>query len=259
MTDNVKQHQYLQRKLIRRKQIQQGLLTSAMVSTLALSSCSGFLGSDQPSVNRNRPALFFENQRQCELETQRQQSAYARDLQRGQSPIPPAFQVSDCGPRMLAAQQEHDRHAPVYRTLQECQAEGVRCERAPTGRGSGGATMIGYRPVFGGAYFFPPEDPRPTPTPTASSGGSSGRSSGFSSGSRSYPPRTVYSSTTPGQVVTPQGEVLTRPATGLIDAPARVNTVSPARPSGHASRGTITGRSSRGFGSSYRGSGRGGK
>jgi hypothetical protein len=252
------ERQSLERKTIRRKQVQQGLLVSAMVASLALSSCGGFLDSNAPPENRTRRALFYENQRQCELDTQRQQSVYAKELaafnnkQRAQAPIPPAFQVADCGPRMLAARREHDRHAPVYRSLEECQAEGVRCERAPRSPGIG---ILGYRPVFGGSYFFPPEEPRPTPVSTSSGG----RSSGFSSSTSNYPPRTVYSSTTPGQVITPDGESLPRTATGLVEAPARVNTVTPSRPTGHASRGTITGRSSRGFGSSYGSSGRGGK
>lgn len=238
--------QNLGRRIIRRRQIQQGLLTAALISSLALSSCGGFLDGDSPPpTNRNRSALFYENQQQCETEVQQQQNIYTRELkafnnkQRPQAPNPPALAVADCAPRMLAAQREHDRHAPIYRTLQECQAEGVRCERAPSSSGGGG-TVVGYRPRFGGSFFFPNEN---SPQPQE----------------RNYPPRTVYSSTTPGQVVTPEGETLSQNRPGLVSVPERMNTFAPSRPQGFASRGTITGRSSRGFGSTYRGSGQGGK
>ena len=65
-------------------------------------------------------------------------------------PTPPPMQVADCAAQMLAAQQEHDKTAPVYASIADCQSEGVRCEATPAG-----ALTAGYRPIYGGTYLYP--------------------------------------------------------------------------------------------------------
>jgi Protein of unknown function (DUF1190) len=162
-------------------------------------------------------------------------------------PTPPVMKAADCAPQMAAARQEHDRHAPVYQSLSECQADDVQCEATPVGYAT-----PGYRPIFGGTYFYP-------------YGNTYGASTGFANSSHSssshfYAPRTVYRGFDAGSVVTPQGTVLSKSNPGVALVPQHTSLAAPARPSGYTARGTITGRSnSTGFGSTFKSTGRGGK
>jgi uncharacterized protein YgiB involved in biofilm formation len=271
MTAQQLEPQLPQPRSIRRQQVQQYLMISAFVATQVVTGCSDLADTkDNPPVQAQQmvPARFYENQAQCAADAQTQQSQYAAQLQAYQEqqakpappmplPQPPALKVADCAAWMAAAQKEHDRHAPVYRTLEDCQAERVQCESTSgtqTTRYTSGTqtTGSGYRPRFGGAYSFP-------------SGQPSGNSAEFSSGSGPQnltpnpSPHTVYRGAVPGEIVTPQGEILAKPNAGLVSVPESTSMAAPSRPAGSAASGTITGRSSSGFGSTYKSTGRGGK
>ncbi|NJR32862.1 MAG: DUF1190 domain-containing protein [Chamaesiphon sp. CSU_1_12] len=143
---------------------------------------------------------------------------------------------------MQAAKEEHNKTAPVYASIAECQAEGVKCEATPAGE-----QIAGYRPVYGGTYI----DPYDTSSYVYV----------HSSGTqyRVYPAHTVYQSINPGSVVTPHGREISQVATGRVSAPRHTTFKAPARPSGTSASGTIRGRSSQGFGSSFKSSGSRGK
>jgi uncharacterized protein YgiB involved in biofilm formation len=239
--------QNLQPRRIKRRQVQQNLAVAAMIAALLLSACGG--SEDLPPDPKVR-ALFYENTQQCEADVKKQQSEYAvlqKAYQKKElttAPKAPPLKVADCAPQMLAAQREHNRHAPVYSTLSDCQGDGLQCEFTPAGYAT-----AGYRPVFGGTYFYPYGGTGISYT-TVNYGGSQ---------RRVYEPRTVYRSLTWGELVTPQGDALQRTSTGRVDVPEYTATTAPPRPKGHTARGTITGRSSTGFGSTFRGTGHGGK
>jgi hypothetical protein len=257
MTSQNPEPQLPQIRAIRRKQVQQYLAISAFIATQLIAGCrSDMADDDAPETQAAEPtvpALFYETTAQCEAHAKKQQDQYAVQLKayeeknRTTAPPVPAMKAADCAPQMAAAQQEHDRHAPVYQSLSECQADDVQCEPTP----AGDATP-GYRPMFGGTYFYP-------------YGNSYGASSGFANGSYSssshfYTPRTVYRGFDAGSVVTPQGTVLTKGNPGVTIVPQHTSLAAPARPSGYTARGTITGRSnSTGFGSTFKSTGRGGK
>ena len=252
---------HLQLRLIRRKEIQQGL---AMVASFAvlLSGCSfgngtGDQGSDQSTnslrVNNNNAndqvdAVFYENTEQCETDVKKQQAEYQVLLQAHESgklatkPEPPALEPENCEAQIQAAKEEHERTAPVYNSQSDCQAEGLKCQPTPSDY-----SPSGYRPVFGGTYFYPY---RRTEYIYVNRGGTR---------HRIYRPRTVYRSLTKGRVITPFGRSINRSSPGRVKAPRHTTVTAPTRPKGKAARGTIKGRSSRGFGSTFKGTGRGGK
>ena len=234
---------------IRRKQVQQQLALSSMITMLAISGCSN--SSETPTVQTppvppaKVPALFYSSTEQCEADTKKQQTEYNAKLKvyeakkQGPAPIPPAIGSADCAAQMAAAKREHDRHAPVYQSLAACQADGVTCETAPASGTSG------HRPVFGGTYLYPY---------------SAHATSNFAGNDyRVYQPHTVYQGLSSGQVVTPQGEAVSQGRSGRVSAPQPSSVDAPARPAGHAAEGTIRGRSQSGFGSTYKSTGRGGK
>jgi uncharacterized protein YgiB involved in biofilm formation len=279
---------------IRRKQVQQYLAISAFIATQLITGCSSDMADDDApdapetqAAETTVPALFYETTEQCEAHAKKQQDQYAAKLKAYQEkqppttaaqptaaeptatptpaatpvvkstptaikPTPPVMKAADCAPQMAAARQEHDRHAPVYQTLSECQADDVQCEATPVGYATSG-----YRPMFGGTYFYPYGRIYGNPY-----GGSSGFANGssYSSSSHFYTPRTVYRGFDAGSVVTPQGTVLSKSNPGVAIVPHHTSLAAPARPSGYTARGTITGRSNTtGFGSTFKSTGRGGK
>ncbi|MGI0492797.1 DUF1190 domain-containing protein [Alkalinema pantanalense CENA528] len=253
-----------QLRSIRRQQIQTYLAISAFIAAQLVTGCNNAGDeADDPMV----PALFYENKAQCEADAKRQQDLYAARLKaaqaqptagvtpspQGQPPLkPPALKPEDCATQMRAARIEHDRHAPVYKSLADCQADGVQCEPYSGGGGTGTSSTsssLGYRPRFGGAYLYPEGNPNlPSESPL-----------NMGAGSRIYTPHTVYSGLTSGEVVTPNGDTVSRSSAGAVMVPAHTGFSAPSRPAGTAARGTITGRSQSGFGSSFKSTGRGGK
>ena len=190
---------------------------------------------------------FYQTTAQCEADVSRQHSEYASLQQQYQAsqldeaPEAPQMLVSDCAPQMLAAQQQHDSTAPVYPTVADCQAEGVQCEATPAN-----AQENGYRPIYGGTYID-------TYDPTYTY---------IMYGGRQYqvhPGQPVYQSMNPGSIVTPYGREIAQSTTGRVSAPRHTTFALPARPTGTSAIGTIRGRSSQGFGSSFKSSGDGGK
>ena len=255
MGDRQKNPQLWGIQLIRRKQVQQGLVVATALALL-ISSCSfnDNQSSSSPSTNKQNngqdevKAVFYENTTQCEADTKKQQEEYQvllkayQNKELANAPTAPKLKPEDCEAQMLAAKKEHDKNAPVYNSLSDCQAEGLQCEPTPKGY-----YTSGYRPVFGGSYFYPYGGARFI---YLNLGGKT---------RRVYEPRTVYRSNTPGQVVTPYGRTVTKTKFGRTQVPRHTTIPAPKRPSGKAARGTIKGRSSSGFGSTYKGTGRGGK
>ncbi|MBC7515582.1 MAG: hypothetical protein H7237_03980 [Alkalinema sp. FL-bin-369] len=265
--------QNLQARSIRRKQIQHQLPLSSIVTVLALSGCASTPDESdkQPiaaPVVQKVPALFYESTAQCEADTQKQEMDYQAKLKAYElkasdtkkstvAPTAPALSPSDCEAQMAAAKREHDRHAPVYQTQAECEADRVRCETTPAYISSGG-----YRPRFGGTYLYPYW---------------TGASSNYAGeGNRVYPPHTVYAGSTPREVITPEGSVLQNNRSGAVSAPqptgidastrpagysaqGTITGRAPTRPAGYSAQGTITGRSRSGFGSTFKSTGSGGK
>jgi Protein of unknown function (DUF1190) len=278
MTSHNPEPQPLQIRAIRRKQVQQYLAISAFIATQLITGCSSDMADedapDTQAAEPTVPALFYETTEQCEAHAKKQQDQYATKLKEYQAdqaakakqvnptdqanapkvgdillipPRKPVIQAADCAAQMAAARQEHDRHAPVYQSLSECQADDVQCEATPVGYATSG-----YRPMFGGTYFYPYGN-----TDNAPIGYTSGTPS---SSSHFYEPRTVYRGFDAGSVVTPQGTVLSKSNPGVAIVPQHTSLAAPARPSGYTARGTITGRSNTtGFGSTFKSTGRGGK
>ena len=250
--------QYLQIRQIHRKRLQRSLVLAAVLAVLVtgcgrnsnLPSSSSNPTSRLTNQNANDkiPAVFYKNAEQCKADIKKQQEEYGVLVQAHQQgklskkPTPPIMKVEDCEAQMQAAMREHNRNAPVYSKLEDCQSEGLQCEATPAG-----SRTSGYRPTYGGTYFYPQ------------------RSSEFiyinygGTNRRVYRPHTVYQSSTPGKVVTPYGRTVTQTKSGQVTAPRHTSLVAPQRPTGTAGRGTIKGRSSRGFGSTYKSTGRGGK
>ncbi len=242
MTREKKPPQALEIRNIQRDRVFIGLSLAAAVA-VAIHIANG---DDHPDAQVK--AVFYQNTAQCEADITRQQAEYAAQQQQYQAgqldeqPAPPPIQAADCGAQMQAAQQEHDRTAPVYNSIADCQAEGVQCEATPTG-----AQSAGYRPIYGGTYL----DINDSSSYTYINYGGSQH--------RIYLPRTVYQSMTPGRVVTPYGREIAQSATGRVSVPRHTTFAAPARPTGTSGAGTIRGRSSQGFGSSFKSTGRGGK
>lgn len=201
----------------------------------------------EEEVNEPIDVVFYQTTAQCEADTKKQQDEYAVSLKKSQAgqiappPTAPPLQTKDCAAQMQAAQAEYNQTAPVYATLAECQAEGVKCEATPAG-----APIAGYRPIYGGTYIDP-YNPNHT---SIHSGGSY---------YRVYQTHAVYQSSIPGRIVTPYGREIAQTATGRVTAPRHTSFTAPTRPAGTSGTGTIRGRSSGGFGSSFKSTGRGGK
>jgi uncharacterized protein YgiB involved in biofilm formation len=246
--------QPLQTRFIYRQQLHSSLVLAAVFASL-LAGCDGSSTqstSSTPTTDQNAdeaiPAVFYETTEQCEADITQQQQEYQvllkahQQNQLAQPPAPPVMQVADCAPQMQAALQEHERTAPVYSSLAVCQAEGVQCETTPAN-----AETNGYRPAYGGTYLYP----YGFPSFVYLNFGGSNRSV--------YQPHTVFRSSQPGQVVTPFGRTVPQTSPGRVSVPRHTSVAAPQRPTGTAARGTITGRSSQGFGSTYKSTGTGGK
>ncbi|MGK7925239.1 MAG: DUF1190 domain-containing protein [Spirulina sp.] len=249
--------QYLQIRRIHRKQLQHSLALAAVLAVF-LTGCGGknnsYSTNPRPrstiaqKANEEIQAVFYENTEQCEADIQKQQAEYQVLLEAHQQgklskkPTSPIMKVEDCAPQMQAALEEHNRNAPVYSTLADCQSEGLQCEATPAG-----SQVSGYRPSYGGTYLYP-------------YGGSNyiyidrGGTS-----RRIYQPRTVYRGRNLGELVTPHGRTVTQQKSGRTVVPQHTIRPAPARPSGTAAKGTIKGRSSTGFGSTFKSTGKGGK
>ena len=237
----------VQMRSIQRHQVRQRLAIAAVVALLA-SSCgkdssspTGAITASDQNANQKTPAVFYKTTEECEADAQKQQDEYAvleTAFDGGKlatKPTPPPIKKDDCKPQMLAAQQMHLQNAPTYASLAECQAQGLECEPSTAAQTTGY-----YQPRFGGSYFYP----------------FGGRTEYIyvnyqGSQRKLYQPSSVYQSSTPGKVVTPSGQVVTNKATGRVNAPQR--------PAGTAAKGAVTGRSSTGFGSTYKSTGSGGK
>jgi uncharacterized protein YgiB involved in biofilm formation len=248
-----KEHpQDLQSRRIRRTVVFTGLAFSAVIAMVVFNSMNAEIdinkGITDENANEPMDAVFYQNAAQCEADMKQQQDAYnilQKKYQNGElddEPTAPPLPVADCAAQLLAAQQEHDKTAPVYTTAADCQAEGVQCEMT-----SAGASATGYRPVYGGTYFYPYHE---SSWVYINHGGYQ---------HRVYETRPVYQSINAGRVVTAYGREISQTTTGRVQVPRHTTVLAPARPSGTTARGTIKGRSSQGFGSSFKSTGRGGK
>jgi uncharacterized protein YgiB involved in biofilm formation len=229
-----------QPRKIRRNQVYLGLAVSAAVAAFAIALCSD-------EADESIDIVFYQTTAQCEADINKQQAEYTAALQQYQAaqldepPDPLPMQAKDCAPQMLAAQQEHTKTAPIYTSIADCQAEGVQCEATLASE-----QTAGYRPVYGGTYLNPYDSNYIYVNYSGSQ-------------YRVYEPRPVYRSVTSGIVVTPYGREISQPTTGRVTVPRHTTFAAPARPAGTSAAGTIRGRSSQGFGSSYKSSGSGGK
>jgi hypothetical protein len=249
MTRNKNRSQNPYIRPINRNKVYAGLAISGVLAMILVSRCTDPNNGEMTDEKANEPieAMFYQNTAQCEADINKQQAEYAtlqQQYQNGQlddEPTPPPLQASDCGAQMLAAQQEYNRTAPAYNSIAECQAEGVQCEAIPAGE-----AMTGYRPSYGGSYLDP--------------GGSSSTYISYDGSQyRVYETRTVYLSTTPGRIVTPYGREIVQSTTGRTMVPRHTSFAAPPRPTGTSGSGMIRGRSSQGFGSTFKGTGFGGK
>jgi uncharacterized protein YgiB involved in biofilm formation len=249
MTEKNDRPEDLQPRPIRRKIVYASLSIAAIIAIpMVVSNCNNEIAEKEANEPIN--ALFYRDTAECEADISRQQAEYPileKKFQAGELtkwPEPPPLKVTDCAPQMLAAQQEHAKTAPIYGLIADCQAEGVQCEATPAGE-----QTAGYRPVYGGTYIEPVHDFYAEPRYIYTSGYQY----------RVYENRTVYQSITPGRIVTPYGREISQTTTGRVTVPRHTTFTAPARPAGTAGRGTIRGRSSQGFGSSFKSTGRGGK
>lgn len=244
---------------IRRKQIFSYLILLAFIATL-VPACSEDT-SDISEVREIPPndaiaeqpidAVFYENTEQCKQDLTQQHQQYQalqKDFTEGKRATPPsepAMKPEDCEAQLSLALQEHEGHAPVYQSLEQCQAEGTECTQATE---NGGEPIPGYYPRFGGTFIYP-YDPSPDFVYIYFGGIQH----------RVYRTTTAYRSATPGMLVTPYGRTIQRyPPGQKISVPQHTHFTAPARPSGTAASGMIRGRSSAGFGSTYKATGRGG-
>ena len=217
-------------------------------ASLAIAGVAALAFCSHDEANQPIDAVFYQTAAQCEADINTQQAEYVtlqQQYQAGQldeAPTPPPMQSTDCAPQMLAAQQEHNQTAPVYNEIADCQAEGVQCEATLAGE-----QLAGYRPAYGGTYINPYDDPSYT---YISYGGYQ---------HRVYSSQSVYLSSTPGRLVTPYGREISQATTGRVTTPRHTTFAAPSRPTGTSASGTIRGRSSQGFGSSFKSTGRGGK
>ena len=240
---------------IRRQQIFSYLALAVFCATLTTSCGESSDISDVPEVPPNdasadQPveAIFYENVSQCQQDLTKQQQEYQAQQQavnERKSTIPliaPILKPEDCEAQLALALQEHESNAPIYDTLEQCQAEGLTCSAATE---NGGQPRTGYYPSFGGTFIYPH-----TPDFVYFYYGGVEH--------RLYRPTTVYQGNA-GNLVTPYGRNLPRYSPGReILVPQHTRFTAPARPSGTTGSGVIRGRSSTGFGSTYKATGRGG-
>ena len=240
---------------IRRQQVFSYLALAVFCATLTAGCDEGSDISDVPEVAPNdaiadQPvdAVFYENVSQCQQDATKQQQEYQAQQQavsEGKSnitPIAPTLKPEDCEAQLALALREHESNAPVYDTLEQCQADGLSCSPATE---NGGEPRTGYYPHFGGTFIYPYQ-----PDFVYFYYGGVQR--------RLYRPATVYQGST-GSLVTPYGRNLPRYTPGArISVPQHTRFTAPARPSGTTGSGIIRGRSSTGFGSTYKSTGRGG-
>ncbi len=253
MTSKKDQPENPQIHQIHRTTVWVGLAITAVLATVVFQNSFNSeidinKGITDENANESIDAVFYQDAAQCEADIKQQQDEYAvlqRKYQNGEltdEPSPPPLQVADCAAQILAAQKEHDKTAPVYASAADCQAEGVLCESTPAG-----TSNIGYRPIYGGTYLYPYSESNWI---YIYHGGSQ---------HRVYETRPVYQSTNAGRVVTAYGREISQVTTGRVKVPRHTTVSAPLRPSGTTARGTIKGRSSQGFGSSFKSTGRGGK
>ena len=225
-----------------------------MVAVLAMVSTSCKDNNPKPTQGsaadkkEKIEALYYTSVAECKTDTANQVKEYKILTEAHKSgkltnaPTPPPIRPEDCEAQMKAAQEEHQRNAPVYGSQADCQADGITCEPTPSGY-----YTSGYRPVFGGAYFYPYGNNYTY----IYSGGMQ---------QRVLQPSTVYLGANPNQLVTPNGVSVPRTTSGKTSVPSSVTAPAPPRPAGTAAKGTISGRSSNtGFGSTFKGTGKGGK
>ena len=305
--------QDLQLRHIDRKRLLHSLVLSAVVATL-LAGCnqqtpvatpsppvspeSSPIESDSGAIaDPEEPiqAVFYQTTEQCQEDIAAEQKEYETLLvsyQQGsmtEEPTAPVMTVDDCEPQMQAALEEHNRTAPVYSTLEQCQSGGAECETTTTN------SQNYYRPSYGGSYFYPY---RAANFIFFNYGGTN---------RRIYQPYPVYQSTTPGNVVTSTGRTIPQTTSGSVTVPRHTsfstparsggttpvqsttttpsrstttnrstpstgtstvtpnrststpNVSTPSRPTTTPARGTVNGRGNSGFGSTFKGTGRGGK
>jgi len=268
----------LKLRLIKRQQVQQLLAITASFAVL-MSGCVGNNGqvkrrstnTSSTATNTNiepEEAVFYETAEQCRLDVNKQNEEYQVLLQAHETgklsapPVAPKMQAENCDAQIQAAREAHQKDAPMYKSSSECENAGYRCE----------STSVGYRPAFGGAYYYN----RPDYVYIYRGGNRH----------RVYRPRTVYYSRDSDRVVTPSGRSFSRSRTGKVVIP-RSNTGSTSknktnrrsttrttpssrkthtrsktrttRPKSKPARGAVKGRGSKGFGSTYKSTGRGGK
>jgi uncharacterized protein YgiB involved in biofilm formation len=240
MTRKKTKPQNLQLRPMNRNKIYAGLVMAGVLAIV-------FVSCNRDGSNDSIDVVFYRTAAQCEADINWQQAEYVA-LQKkywsgeeDEAPTPPRMAAKDCAAQIQAAQQEHLKIAPVYASIAECQAEGVQCEATAPGE-----VTAGYRPVYGGTYL----DPDSSSSVYIHSGGSS---------YRVYENRTVYLSSTPGRIITPYGREISQTTTGWTSAPRHTSFAAPSRPAGVSGSGTIRGRSSQGFGSTFKGTGFGGK
>jgi uncharacterized protein YgiB involved in biofilm formation len=241
---NKKKTKILELIQIHRAKVYWGLAISGVMAFIIYSINADMT---EEEVNEQINTLFYRNVAQCETDIKTQQDEYVISLAKyrageiAEEPTPPPMQTRDCAPQMLAAEQEHIKTAPVYGSIADCQVEGVQCEMIPAGE-----QTTGYRPVYGGTYINPYDNPFVYINYAGNQ-------------HRVYESRTVYQSITPGNIVTPYGREIAQSSTGRVMAPRHTSFVAPSRPTGTSASGTIRGRSSQGFGSSFKSTGSGGK
>jgi uncharacterized protein YgiB involved in biofilm formation len=242
---------------IRRQPVLSYLMLAAFVATL-LSSCNE--SADISEVREVLPndeiaerpvdAVFYENVSQCQQDLSQKQRDYQVQQQAfaegkiPEKPIEPALKPEDCEAQLSLALREHEGHAPVYATLEDCQAEGLQCSQATE---DGGQPISGYYPGFGGTFIYPYD---PTPDFVYIDYGGVRH--------QVYRTSTVYQGSS-GNLVTPYGRTIPRyPSGSKISVPQHTRFSAPARPPSSSGTGVIRGRSANGFGSTYKATGRGG-
>ncbi|MEM9216213.1 MAG: hypothetical protein AAGD25_17935 [Cyanobacteria bacterium P01_F01_bin.150] len=306
MTSPYSQDQFLQLRQIYRKRLLNSLALSAVIATL-LAGCnqqksvsptgpssnpsvssSSTATTTTPNADPNEPveAVFYKDVEQCKEDVAAEQQKYETLLasyQKGditEEPTAPVITVEDCGPQMQAALEEHNRTAPQYSTLEQCEANGAECETTTNN------TQTYYRPTYGGSYFYPYR----TPSFFFFNYGGTNH--------RVYQPYPVYQSSIPGNVVTSTGQTVSQSTSGRVTVPRYTNFSTPSnsgnrstttnrtpsttpstgtstttprrspstpsvstpqRPTTSPARGSVNGRGSSGFGSTFKGTGRGGK
>ena len=231
---------------IRRKTI------ASLMMLALLTSCAS--GSSTPTpTNNNAPAssppssakselIHYSTVEQCEAGTQVASDEYNVLVEAFRSgalkdpPTKPALLPEDCVGYIEAALAEYQETAAVYESMDSCLQEDVQCEPTPPG-----SPVIGFRPVFGGVFYDPFSPPI------------------FVGGG--YYPRPIYvynSLSSRTTFVTVSGHSV-KVNGGRATAPSSHVSTTPTRTTKHSATGSLRGRGSRGFGSTFKSTGRGGK